>query len=131
MIAVVPDDPVKGDWLGYDWERFMKAVNPKLDKMRVLHGAQDQFPNYVRDEITGRLSYGGAGGLTDELAYAVFPDGRAIALNARPRRRPFTRPSSGRRPSARTTRDNQLPSRRYWAAKNFAQESCCVLHAVG
>ena len=34
-ITAVPDDPLKGDWLGPDWRRFMNAVNSKLDDMAV------------------------------------------------------------------------------------------------
>ena len=30
-MVLVPKDPAKGDWLGPDWERYMNAVNPKLD----------------------------------------------------------------------------------------------------
>lgn len=70
-LVPVPKDPVKGDWLGPDWERYMNTVNPKLDKFRVLHGAQDQFhhPQW--------------GGFTDDIAYAVFPDGRVVIMNGK------------------------------------------------
>jgi hypothetical protein len=75
LVVGVPKGPVKGDWLGPDWQRFMNAVNSKLDRFRVLHGAQEAFPDLA--------NAGKYGGLTDELAYAVFPDGRAIYLNGK------------------------------------------------
>lgn len=58
-LALVHSDkrPIK-DVRGPDVDRFMKAVNPKLDMPRVLHGAQDQYASF-------------RGGAT-----AFFPDGR-------------------------------------------------------
>jgi hypothetical protein len=76
-VVPVPKDTAKGDWLGPDWERYMDVVNPKLDKMRVLHGAQDQFHNPTW------------GGLTDDIAYAVFPDGRAVVLAGKAEQQAF------------------------------------------
>jgi hypothetical protein len=70
-IVGVPKDPAKGDWMGPDVQRYASAVNKRLDQRRVLHGAQDQFPNRE------------LGGLTDDLAYAVYPDGSICILNGR------------------------------------------------
>lgn len=77
-IAPVPENPtsLKSDWLGPDWEKYMNSINLKLDRHRVLHGAQDQLP------LAG-------GGLDDGLAYAVFPDGRAVMLKGRAEQQAF------------------------------------------
>lgn len=66
-ISVVPDDPVKGNWIGPDVEKAAKAVNKRLDQPRVLHGAQDQSKM----------------GLSDDAAYAVFPDGKVIMMQGK------------------------------------------------
>lgn len=66
-ISVVPDDPVKGNWIGPDVEKAAKAVNKRLDQPRVLHGAQDQSKM----------------GLSDDVAYAVYPDGKVIMMQGR------------------------------------------------
>jgi hypothetical protein len=71
-INVVPEDAVFGNWTGPDVEKYRKAVNPKLDKPRVLHGAQDGYG--------GKPEYRG---LTDDTAYAVFPDGRTYIMEGR------------------------------------------------
>lgn len=73
-VALVPDDVVFGDWTGPWVKKYAGAVNKpgRLDRPRVLHGAQDQYggnPNYV--------------GLTDDTAYAVFPDGRSYIMEGR------------------------------------------------
>jgi hypothetical protein len=76
-IARVPNghviDDVKGDWVGPDVERYQSALNSKFDKPgpRVLHGAQDQF------------SHSQFGGFTDDIAYAVYGDGRAVIMEGR------------------------------------------------
>ena len=69
-IAAVPKGGA-GDWVGPDVQKFADAVNRRLDTKRVLHGAQDQFhhPQY--------------GGLTDDVAYAVYPDGSICMLEGR------------------------------------------------
>lgn len=72
----VPADGLKGDWLGPHVDKYMKALNPKLDKPRVLHGAQDQF-------------HGPGGGFDDGAAYAVFPDGRVVIMNGRAEQEAF------------------------------------------
>jgi hypothetical protein len=59
-VSLVPKDPINGDWSGPVVERAAKAVNSRLDQPRVLHGAQDQHMSM---------------GLSDDAAYAVFPDG--------------------------------------------------------
>ena len=59
-VSLVPKDPINGDWSGPVAERAAKAVNKRLDQPRVLHGAQDQHFRM---------------GLSDDAAYAVFPDG--------------------------------------------------------
>jgi hypothetical protein len=72
----VPKEGLKGDWLGPHVEEYMTALNPKLDKQRVLHGAQDQY-------------HGPGGGFDDGVAYAVFPDGRAVILRGRAEQEAF------------------------------------------
>jgi hypothetical protein len=107
-LAPVPKDPasLKSDWLGPDWERYMSAVNPKFDKVRVMHGAQDQLP------LAG-------GGLDDGLAYAVFPDGRIVYLNGRAQQSAFyeaferqTMQGSYPRPAPDTPVADELAKRR-------------------
>ena len=71
-ISTVPDDVTYGDWTGPDVEKYADAVNKRFDQPRVLHGAQDQYggtPKYR--------------GLTDDTAYAVFPDGRTYIMEGR------------------------------------------------
>jgi hypothetical protein len=75
LLAGVPKDAVKGDWMGADWQRYANAVNGKLDRHRVLHGAQEAYPDLAN---AGKYA-----GFTDELAYAVFPDGRVVYLNGK------------------------------------------------
>jgi len=65
-VALVPDDP-KGNWTGPYVEKAAKAVNRRLDQPRVLHGAQDQSKM----------------GLSDDAAYAVYPDGRVVMMSGR------------------------------------------------
>ncbi len=66
-ISVVPKDPVKGNWTGPDVEKAAKAVNKRLDQPRVLHGAQDQSKM----------------GLSDDAAYAVYPDGKVVMMQGK------------------------------------------------
>ncbi len=80
-IGLVPSDPVKGDWMGAAWDRAMKAINRRLDRPRVLHGAQDFFP-----DIKNAGKYGG---FVNGGAYAVFPDGRVIFLNGKAEQQVF------------------------------------------
>jgi hypothetical protein len=72
-MALVPKDPIKGDWMGPDFKRFMDAANKRFDKFRILHGAQEAYPDLAN---AGKFA-----GLTDELAYAIFPDGRMVLLD--------------------------------------------------
>ncbi len=79
-ISSVPDDIAYGDWTGPDVRKYLAAVNKKgrLDEPRVLHGAQDQYggnPKYM--------------GLTDDTAYAVFPDGRSFVMEGRSAQQAF------------------------------------------
>ncbi len=71
-INAVPDDLAYGDWTGPDVKRFLREVNKRMDEDRVLHGAQDGYggnPKYM--------------GLTDDTAYAVFPDGSTYVMEGR------------------------------------------------
>src|SRR5262249_17489560 len=71
-VTLVPEDVVYGDWTGPAVEKYKAAVNARLEKPRVLHGAQDGYggdPKYM--------------GLTDDTAYAVFPDGRTYVMEGR------------------------------------------------
>jgi hypothetical protein len=79
-INVVPEDAAYGNWTGPDVERYRAAVNRpgRLDEPRVLHGAQDGYggnPKYM--------------GLTDDTAYAVFPDGRTYVMEGRQAQQEF------------------------------------------
>jgi hypothetical protein len=67
-IVGVPKDTAKGDWTGPDVEKFAEAANRMLGSKRVLHGAQDGFHNPLY------------GGFTDDVAYAVFPDGSTYVM---------------------------------------------------
>ncbi len=69
-VVGVPANTKKGDWIGPHVERYKDAVNSRLDQPRVFAG-QDGFhdPQY--------------GGLTDDVAYAVFPDGTSIILDGK------------------------------------------------
>lgn len=71
LIAEVPKDVANGDWMSPHVRRFANAVNPKLDRPRVLHGAQE---NFLSEKY---------GGLTDDIGYAVFADGQAVVLTGR------------------------------------------------
>lgn len=70
-LAAVPGDTLTGDWVGPDVERYAQAVNSRLDQPRVLHGAQDQFHHQQY------------GGLTNDVAYAVYPDGSVFVMEGR------------------------------------------------
>jgi hypothetical protein len=76
-IVLVPRDPFKGDWIGPDVARYKDAVNNLLDKPRVLHGAQDGFHNPV------------FGGFTDDVAYAVFPNGNTLVMSGKLEQKAF------------------------------------------
>lgn len=73
-VSLVPDDLEYGDWNGPWVKKYSEAVNRKgrLDEPRVLHGAQDAYggkPEHM--------------GLTDDTAYAVFPDGTTHVMEGR------------------------------------------------
>jgi hypothetical protein len=79
-VNLVPDDLAYGDWNGPWVRKYADAVNKKgrLDEPRVLHGAQDGYggnPKYM--------------GLTDDTAYAVFPDGRTYVMEGRKAQQKF------------------------------------------
>jgi hypothetical protein len=77
-INVVPEDAAYGDWTGPDVIKYQKAVNGRMKEPRVLHGAQDGYggnPKYM--------------GLTDDTAYAVFPDGRTVILEGKKAQQEF------------------------------------------
>jgi hypothetical protein len=65
-IVAVPKNVEAGDWTGPDVQKYSDAVNKRLDQPRVLHGAQD-----------------GYGGLTDDTAYAVYPDGQVYVMEGK------------------------------------------------
>jgi hypothetical protein len=62
-----------GNWSGPHVERAAKAINDKLDQPRVLHGAQDQSLM----------------GLSDDTAYAIFPDGQVVMMYGRAEQEAF------------------------------------------
>lgn len=81
-LSLVPDNPETGDWSGPWVKKYKDAVNGKFkaagDEPRVLHGAQDAYggnPKYM--------------GLTDDTAYAVFPDGSTVVLEGRQAQQKF------------------------------------------
>jgi hypothetical protein len=79
-VNLVPDNVAYGDWNGPWVKKYAEAVNRKgrLDEPRVLHGAQDGYggnPKYM--------------GLTDDTAYAVFPDGRTYIMEGRKAQQAF------------------------------------------
>lgn len=71
-VSLVPDDIINGDWNGPWVKKYAEALNKRLDKPRVLHGAQDAYG--------GKVEYRG---LTDDTAYAVFPDGSTLVMQGR------------------------------------------------
>jgi hypothetical protein len=79
-VSLVPEDVAYGDWSGPWVQKYADAANKKgrLDEPRVLHGAQDSYggnPKYM--------------GLTDDTAYAVFPDGRSYVMEGRKAQQDF------------------------------------------
>jgi hypothetical protein len=70
-IVGVPNDPLKGDWIGPDVQKYADALNKKLDQPRVLHGAQDGF------------HHNEYGGFTNDTAYAVYGDGSTYVMKGR------------------------------------------------
>jgi hypothetical protein len=79
-VSLVPRDTEYGDWNGPWVKKYADAVNKpgRLDEPRVLHGAQDAYggnPSYM--------------GLTDDTAYAVFPDGSTVVLEGRQAQQAF------------------------------------------
>jgi len=100
-------DSLKVDWSGPDVQRYQAAVNAKFDQPRVLHGAQDQF---VHSQF---------GGLTNDVAYAVYGDGSAVILQGRQGQEAFygaynrqTAMGSYPRPAASTPVVDELAKRR-------------------
>lgn len=72
-VAGVPKDIETGDWTGPWVQKYADAANKQMgNPPRVLHGAQDQY--------AGNAKYMG---LTDDTAYAVFPDGRVHIMNGK------------------------------------------------
>ncbi len=72
-VSLVPNDVINGDWNGPWVKRYSEAINKRLDKPRVLHGAQDAYG--------GKPEYRG---LTDDTAYAVFPDASTFVMRGKP-----------------------------------------------
>jgi hypothetical protein len=106
-IVAVPRDTVKGDWIGPDVARYNDAVNRRLDKPRVLHGAQDGFHNKEW------------GGFTDDVAYAVFPNGNTLVMTGKAEQKAFyeafgrqTAVGSYPRPAPGTPVKDELAARR-------------------
>ena len=78
-VAAVPSDLAKGDWTGPYVQKYADAANKNLGyPPRVLHGAQDQF--------AGNAKYMG---LTDDTAYAIFPDGKVVIMNGKAEQQSF------------------------------------------
>lgn len=70
-IALVPENPETGDWIGPDVKRYAKALNAKLDMPRIMHGAMEglkskQYPGFI-----------------EEITYAVFPDGHSYVMEGK------------------------------------------------
>jgi hypothetical protein len=78
-VAGVPKDIETGDWTGPWVQKYAAAANKQMgNPPRVLHGAQDQYggvPKYM--------------GLTDDTAYAVFPDGRVHIMTGKQAQQEF------------------------------------------
>ncbi len=77
-VSSVPDDVANGDWNGPWVKKYAKAVNDKLGEERVLHGAQDGYG--------GKPEYAG---LTDDTAYAIFPNGKVHIMEGRTQQEAF------------------------------------------
>ena len=106
-LVPVPKDAAKGDWMGPDVARYQEAVNKRLDQPRVLHGSQDQFHNPQW------------GGLTDDVAYAIFPDGNTFVMAGKAEQEAFykafgreTAVGSYPRPAPGTPVTDELAARR-------------------
>jgi len=90
-VAGVPDDVAGGNWTGPWVEKYAEAANRRFvgkagNPPRVLHGAQDQYQGIAKYQ-----------GLTDDTAYAVFPDGRVVMLHGKEQQQAFY-DAIGRRP---------------------------------
>lgn len=102
-LAEVPKDPVKGDWSGPYRDKAADTLNSKFKalgdkKDRILHGAQDQSKM----------------GLTDDTAYAIFPDGNVHIMEGRAAQEKFWK-AIGREPgtgnyNANITADTVVPA---------------------
>lgn len=82
-VAGVPEDVAGGNWTGPWVEKYADAANRRFvgkagNPPRVLHGAQDQYQGIAKYQ-----------GLTDDTAYAVFPDGRVVMLKGREQQQAF------------------------------------------
>ena len=83
-VAGVPQDVAGGNWTGPWVEKYAEAANRRFvgragrNPPRVLHGAQDQYQGIAKYQ-----------GLTDDTAYAVFPDGRTVILKGREEQQAF------------------------------------------
>lgn len=72
-VSLVPENPQKGNWSGPHADSAAEAVNRHLGEKRVLHGAQDQSLL----------------GLSDDTAYAVYPDGQVVMMHGRAEQQAF------------------------------------------
>jgi hypothetical protein len=78
-VALVPENVAYGDWNGPVVKRYAKAVNDKLGKEpMVLHGAQDQYGGVEKYM-----------GLTNDTAYAIFPDGKVFLMHGKAEQQAF------------------------------------------
>jgi hypothetical protein len=77
-VSLVPENTAVGDWNGPAVKKYAEAANANMGKKMVLHGAQDAYggnPKYM--------------GLTDDTAYAIFPDGRTFLMRGRAEQQAF------------------------------------------
>ena len=88
-VSGVPKDPVDGDWTGPWVKKYSEAANSRLpkDTPRVLHGAQDSYK--------GKAEYMG---LTDDTAYAIFPNGKVHIMQGKKAQEEFYK-AIGREPA--------------------------------
>ena len=95
-VAGVPDDVAGGNWTGPWVEKYQEAANMRFmgkggtNPPRVLHGAQDQYQGIAKYQ-----------GLTDDTAYAVFPDGRVVMLEGKAQQQAFY-DAIGRKPGGQS-----------------------------
>jgi hypothetical protein len=77
-VALVPENTAYGDWNGPVVKKYANAFNSKLKEPMVLHGAQDQYGGIEKYM-----------GLTDDTAYAVFPDGKTFIMRGKSEQKAF------------------------------------------